>query len=744
MNIRDFFTNKKLFLKYCTIIFISLFITIIFSAIVINKTKNFAEEQIKNNGYQALKQIQIALDREFINIRKTAMSVTKNKEISAYVYNSDDINSIYRLSELVDMTNFKDLVGDFVLFGYIYMKDSDLILCEKGKFTPKEFYEYLGCEDETYQEWYRKINGKYYNTYTSPITITLTDAYESSKVVPYFQSFPLRSFEKGNLVIFLDYNKIKQIYGSRYSDGKNSLFILDNNDKVIFSFGDESKFEKRYCDFNENYTSVGKNLMVFKRESQLGGVTYISVEEKNFIREQLKGITRAIYFYILVVILICITIPVIIAHKFTSPVVGIYKMLKGNGNNIKEPDSITEVVNSVKKFIEEKNSTEISYKKQKAQFAEQSLTNAIIGLLEDFVCDDEGKECLEKYFIRKYTRVITAELADIQTNDDCTLLRYAVKNVGTEVLEKKSVVYALDYGWNKVIFIINHDVDEPDIIMSECEYISNVFSDEFGVTLNMGIGKITDDIQNMSTSFASSGEILQGLNLSGERIGIYENRRRNESIYYFTAEHENMILKALVNSDSEGASEVINKAVELHKTSSPDIIKCLHFHLIATVLKIVNDEKLGLSETELENLGIEKLFVCGKITDLTNEINNVFTKICTAVKEQGNSKKDVFKTLVLGFVDEHYSDNGMSLDMVASAFNVHPTYISHFFKDTVRKNFIEYVTEKRISRACELLETGATLNDIAIAVGYANSTVLVKKFKKIMGVTPGEYRKSIK
>lgn len=742
MNIKDFVTNKKLFLKYCTMIFVSLFITIIFSSAVINKTRSFAEEQIKNNGYQSLKQVQIALDREFVNIRKTAMSVTRNKELSAYVYNSDDINSIYRLSELVDMTNFRDLVGDFVLFGYIYMKDSDLIICEKGKFTPKEFYAYLGCEDETYQEWYRKINGKYYNTYAEPINITLADAYESNKVVPYFQSFPLRSFEKGNLVIFLDYNKINQIYGSRYSDGKNALFVLDKNNKVVFSFGDESKFDKSYSDFDEKYTSVGRDLMVFKRESQLSDVTYISVEEKSFIREQLKGVTRAIYLYILVVILICITIPVIIAHKFTSPVVGIYRMLKGN--NIKEPDSIAEVVNSVKKFIEEKDSAEISYKKQKAQFAEQSLTNAVIGLLEDFVCDDEGRECLEKYFTNKYIRVITAELADIQTNEDCALLRYAVKNVGTEVLEKNSAVYALDYGWNKVIFIINYDKDNAETIMTECEYISDVFADEFGVTLNMGIGKMTDDIQNMSTSFASSGEMLEGLNLSGERIGIYENRRRNESIYYFTAEHENMILKALVNSDSESASEVINKAVELHKTSSPDIIKCLHFHLIATVLKLVNDEKLGLSETELENLGIERLFTCEKITDLTNEINSVFAKICSAVKEQGNSKKDVFKTLVMGFVDEHYGDNGMSLDMVASAFNVHPTYISHFFKDTVRKNFTEYVTEKRISRACELLETGATLNDIAISVGYANSTVLVKKFKKVMGVTPGEYRKSIK
>ena len=50
MNIKDFVNNKKLFLKYCTMIFVSLFITIIFSSAVINKTSSFAEEQIKENG----------------------------------------------------------------------------------------------------------------------------------------------------------------------------------------------------------------------------------------------------------------------------------------------------------------------------------------------------------------------------------------------------------------------------------------------------------------------------------------------------------------------------------------------------------------------------------------------------------------------------------------------------------------------------------------------------------------------
>ena len=44
--------------------------------------------------------------------------------------------------------------------------------------------------------------------------------------------------------------------------------------------------------------------------------------------------------------------------------------------------------------------------------------------------------------------------------------------------------------------------------------------------------------------------------------------------------------------------------------------------------------------------------------------------------------------------------------------------------------------------AKELLNKDYSLNDIAEMVGYANSAVLIKKFKKVIGITPGEYRRN--
>ena len=85
----------------------------------------------------------------------------------------------------------------------------------------------------------------------------------------------------------------------------------------------------------------------------------------------------------------------------------------------------------------------------------------------------------------------------------------------------------------------------------------------------------------------------------------------------------------------------------------------------------------------------------------------------------------------------------MSLAMVADEFSMNYTYMSHFFKDYIGSNFIDYISDLRVKKAAELLRTtNLAIGDIATEVGYANATVLIKIFKKVTDTTPGAYRKS--
>ena len=57
-------------------------------------------------------------------------------------------------------------------------------------------------------------------------------------------------------------------------------------------------------------------------------------------------------------------------------------------------------------------------------------------------------------------------------------------------------------------------------------------------------------------------------------------------------------------------------------------------------------------------------------------------------------------------------------------------------------NFIDYVTQHRMTKAKELLrESDMKINEIAESVGYQPS-YFIRIFKKTEGMTPGQYREN--
>ncbi|NKI23375.1 response regulator [Paenibacillus dendritiformis] len=89
------------------------------------------------------------------------------------------------------------------------------------------------------------------------------------------------------------------------------------------------------------------------------------------------------------------------------------------------------------------------------------------------------------------------------------------------------------------------------------------------------------------------------------------------------------------------------------------------------------------------------------------------------------------------------ADGSLTLQHVASVVKVHPNHLSDKFKQETGMNYIEYVTQARIARACRLLQDGSALvSDIARMVGYEDLKYFSQLFKKHMGCTPSEYRSS--
>ncbi|MCR5734159.1 MAG: response regulator [Lachnospiraceae bacterium] len=129
---------------------------------------------------------------------------------------------------------------------------------------------------------------------------------------------------------------------------------------------------------------------------------------------------------------------------------------------------------------------------------------------------------------------------------------------------------------------------------------------------------------------------------------------------------------------------------------------------------------------------------------LRSFLSNSCLKLQDMVSDRRNSASLSFVTKAEDFVKANYADKDISIEMVCSALNVSAAYFSTVFKKTTGKTFINYLTEYRMEKAVELLETtdGKTY-EIADMVGYADPNYFSYVFKKQFGVSPVKYKQNL-
>jgi len=94
------------------------------------------------------------------------------------------------------------------------------------------------------------------------------------------------------------------------------------------------------------------------------------------------------------------------------------------------------------------------------------------------------------------------------------------------------------------------------------------------------------------------------------------------------------------------------------------------------------------------------------------------------------------------YIDENYANPDLSLNHLSQEFNLSPSYLSQLFKEEFGDKFIDYLVEVRIAEAKKRLQqTSDPIQAIAQQVGYVHSFSFIRAFKKLVGQTPGEFRK---
>lgn len=136
-----------------------------------------------------------------------------------------------------------------------------------------------------------------------------------------------------------------------------------------------------------------------------------------------------------------------------------------------------------------------------------------------------------------------------------------------------------------------------------------------------------------------------------------------------------------------------------------------------------------------------KVMACQSLDSMMEELMQILEKICLFLEENAGANQDTVE-YAKAYIKEHYSNAKLSLDIVASAVGISPTYLSALFKQNAGKSFVSYLTETRLWHAQRLLQTGDYRSyEVAYMCGYDNATYFSTIFKRYTGISPSVYRK---
>ncbi len=111
--------------------------------------------------------------------------------------------------------------------------------------------------------------------------------------------------------------------------------------------------------------------------------------------------------------------------------------------------------------------------------------------------------------------------------------------------------------------------------------------------------------------------------------------------------------------------------------------------------------------------------------------------------EQSPGKETQAIQQVRRYIEEHFAE-GITLNQLAQHVALSPYYFLRVFHAEVGMPPYAYLESVRIRHAQQLVKLGEPLADVAIQVGFSSQSHMTRQFKRIIGVTPGQYAQQVR
>lgn len=325
------------------------------------------------------------------------------------------------------------------------------------------------------------------------------------------------------------------------------------------------------------------------------------------------------------------------------------------------------------------------------------------------------------------------------------LTHFAIQNIVSEILINKNwgIVFEVDE-LNAVLYFVDDDKDTRQNYHSVLNYIKQAITELLGITVTIGVGTLVSETSKVYLSYdeayhALLSRFFQGTNRIIDNIKPYQY---NKVDFVKWMEWESRVIHS-INQEDEFEKVMSSICIEIRKSKmNIEDIGEICGNIASVILKKFIEIDPTITEIFLEGIDIaEEIQKFKTLSDIQSWLNTLYERCYEYINSQSSPNKIHIKNII-AFIEENYNLPDLSMKMVCECAHISPSHFSNIFKKEIGMTFVQYVTEYRMEKACQLLKyTPLKTYEIAEAIGYADSHYFSTTFKKQFQTSPSEYRK---
>lgn len=621
---------------------------------------------------------------------------------------------------------------------FIYLNSMDRVIYSRAVYTPEVFSNHLRewgddtalwqevCTDDNRAPFFCKLGGQ--------------DIYYG---IP---SSRLMSGKTGTVFFRIDSDLLKEKFSFLEQYNGYSLFVLDddNGGVCLYSHDDLNLADSLPEDWltAQGTWNSGNDLVLHLAGSDSLGLSYLLVLPEQQAMQRLNALLIQMVLLLFAAVVLGTAVSLYFSVRRGRPVNEIARALQAADGAVNTDlnlisGAVTRLVQDNTYLLQEQAADRPAL--QTAFYHNLLKSNFVSRPEMEYMANRAGIELTEKTYCAAVLRLfpgIDADAIDGQTVEDARVLQQAIGAYVDELCVRP----VHNYKRNTLETLYIFEIENQERLLDVLRRVTAWLHEQYHVEAHWGVGTPCDDLMQ----FWKSAEEASG-------CPARCRRRHGRAGLQRPAQRPRRVLLPLCGrgapdpEPARGRWQAVEDVLSLLQTENfvrRSLSRSQMQRLNRRIVEILSAQTGAVVEENADLMALNELAFDykGDCESYFEALNTLCQALCSEATQQKSARRSENVKAIEEYIRKNYRNPSLGLAMVSAEFNLSEGYLSAIFKKETGTNFAEYLEQLRVKAACVLLEDGCKVSDLPERVGYNSIQSFRRAFKRVMGVSPSEYR----